>query len=84
MRSNYHNPSQSEDSVTKISRSKSRNQMGAVNKIKEKVIVGLISRVDGIKDFIFSIFLNITIRTSPIFSVQLQLLRSKEQIACPQ
>jgi hypothetical protein len=37
MRNNYHNPSQSEDSVTKISRSKSRNQMAIVIKIKEKV-----------------------------------------------
>ena len=38
MRNNYHNnPNQSEDSITKISRSKSRNQMTIANKIKEKV-----------------------------------------------
>jgi len=34
MRSNYHNPNQSEDSITKISRSKSRNQMVIAYKIK--------------------------------------------------
>lgn len=35
MRSNYHNnPNQSEDSITKISRSKSRNQMAIAYKIK--------------------------------------------------
>jgi hypothetical protein len=37
MRNNYHNPNQSEDSVTKISRSKSRNQMAIAYKIREKV-----------------------------------------------
>ena len=38
MRNNYHNQQQPEDSVIKISRSKSRNQMSIVNKIKEKVL----------------------------------------------
>lgn len=37
MRANYHNQAQSEDSIIKISRSKSRNQMAIVSKIKEKV-----------------------------------------------
>lgn len=58
MRSNNHNPSQSEDSVTKISRSKSRNQMVIYTKIKEKVSIIGCSKVDGMIGFIYSKYQN--------------------------
>jgi len=47
MRNNYHNPTQTEDSVTKISRSKSRNQMVIATKIREKVTDNLRRKAAG-------------------------------------
>jgi hypothetical protein len=78
MRNNYHNPSHSEDSVTKISRSKSRNQMGIVNKIKEKVDLILNSRQVGTNVFISSIYLNTIIKTNRIPNVSAKIFRSQE------
>ncbi len=79
MRNNYHNPSQSEDSVTKISRSKSRNQMSISSKIKEKVTEVVFRRADGIKDFILNIYLSITTSTNPIHNVNTLSLRPQKQ-----
>ena len=79
MRNNYHNPTQSEDSVTKISRSKSRNQMAIVYKIKEKVSSLRHSRTDGTNGFIWNKYLNITTKTNPIPNVCVTSLRSQEQ-----
>lgn len=69
MRSNYHNPNQSEDSVTKISRSKSRNQMAIVNKIKEKVLTTSYRKADGMIASISNTSPSTTIRTSLILNV---------------
>ena len=71
MRNNYHNPTQSEDSVTKISRSKSRNQMAMVSKIKEKVTQTSYRKAAGTNAFILNTYLNIIIKTSLIHSVHL-------------
>lgn len=79
MRSNYHNPAPSEDSVTKISRSKSRNQMGLALKIKEKVRVIGCSKLDGMIVSICSKFLSTIIITNHIHNVVSLLDRSEEQ-----
>jgi len=60
MRNNYHNQSQSEDSIIKFSRSKSRNQVAISSKIKEKITQISFRRADGMIDFISNIYLSIT------------------------
>lgn len=84
MRNNYHNPSQSEDSVTKISRSKSRNQMTIANKIKEKVLPLTCRRADGTSDSTSNRSLSTTFRTSPTSSVPQTTRRPQEQAPHPQ
>ena len=84
MRNNYHNPSQSEDSVTKISRSKSRNQMTIANKIKEKVLLFRCRRVDGTSDSTSNRSPSTTTRTSPTSSVLHSTRRPQEQAPHPQ
>jgi len=83
MRNNYHNPITSEDSVTKISRSKSRNQIAIVSKIKEKVSSRTFRNTDGMIASISNKSLSIIIRTSRIRSVKLFLLRLEKQTAHP-
>lgn len=79
MRSNYHNANQSEDSVTKISRSKSRNQMAIVNKIKEKVIASSRSKAAGTIASILNTSPSTTTRTSPTPNVMPTTCRSQKQ-----
>lgn len=81
MRSNYHNPSQSEDSVTKISRSKSRNQVTIANKIKEKVVMRSRRKSDGTNASTSSRSPSTTTRTSRTSSVTLPTRRPQEQVA---
>ena len=83
MRNNYHNPTQSEDSVTKISRSKSRNQMAMANKIKEKVTHPSSRNADGTNVFIWNIYPSIITRTNLTRSVLIHLSRPQKQIAHP-
>lgn len=84
MRNNYHNPSQSEDSVTKISRSKSRNQMTIANKIKEKVTHDSRRRAAGMNASTSNRSLSITIRTSLTSNVTSHLSRPQKQTPHPQ
>ena len=65
MRVNYHNPTQSEESVTKISRSKSRNQMAMASKIKEKVEKVQTRKVAGM--------IGSTSNTSPSITIKMNL-----------
>lgn len=75
MRNNYHNPSQSEDSVTKISRSKSKNQIVISTRIREKVVPIIIRKADGTKGFICSIYPSITFKISPLPTVLMVVYR---------
>lgn len=65
MRNNYQ---QSEDSV-KISRSKSRNQVSAASKLKEKVSIISCRKVDGMTDSTWITSQSITTRTSRTLNV---------------
>ena len=78
MRNNYHNPTQSEDSVTKISRSKSRNQMAMASKIKEKVTQTSYRKADGTNASISNKSQSIITKTSLTHSVHLQLSRPQK------
>ena len=67
MRNNYQ---QSEDSVTKISRSKSRNQVNVVAKLREKVdLVKNFRKAVGISVSILTIFLSTIFKTNLIHNV---------------
>lgn len=65
-RNNYQ---QSEDSVTKISRSKSRNQVSVAAKLREKVLCSSIRKVDGMNVFISITSLNIITKINPTHNV---------------
>ena len=79
MRSNYHNiNNQSEDSVTKISRSKSRNQMNIASKIKGKVPNLSPRNAAGMIGFTFNKYLSIIIRISLTLNVTLYSFRSEK------
>lgn len=84
MRSNYHNPNQSEDSITKISRSKSRNQMAIAHKIKEKVINSTSRRLAGTNASTSSRSPSTTTTTSPTPNVLFSSPRPQEQTPHPQ
>lgn len=70
MRNNYQ-IERSEDSVSKISRSKSKNQVSIVAKLKVKVLPFLIlSKANGTIGSISNTFLSTTIKTSHIHNVR--------------
>ena len=73
MRSNYHNINninQSEDSVTKISRSKSRNQMVISTKIRDKVSRKIFRKEDGINASTLNRYQSTTTTTNHIRNVR--------------
>ena len=65
-RNNYQ---QSEDSLGKISHSKSKNQVMMAAKLKEKVHVGRYRKVNGMTVFIYNISQSIVIKTNLIHNV---------------
>lgn len=84
MRSNYHNPSQSEDSVTKISRSKSKNQIVISTRIREKVAGIIIRKADGTTGFILNTYRNTIFKISRPPTVTPSISRPQKQTQNPQ
>ena len=73
-----------EDPLTKIERSKSRNQMSYASKLKEKVPIGISRKPDGMIDFILITSPSTTITMNPSLNVISPLFRPQKQISYSQ